>query len=132
MAPFILSGSFLDVSRKSYDEIRVGDVVCFIGEDGSGVAHRVIRQEQDKKGKWLFVRGDAQSLDEKVPADAVVFVVSKVSCSYFSYSTDKITGRAIAKIALRKSLAAKGLFFGANFAFRSLLRIRARLKKDIL
>ena len=110
MTPFVLAGSRLQVERVPISEVRKGDVVCYIGEDGASIAHRVTRKVREGTGFVLRTRGDAQRVEEQVPGEAVMSVVRRVEHRLFSYDTDGPIGRAIARIALgedRKARAAK-------------------------
>lgn len=106
MSPCIPSGSRLLVERVSSGSIQKGDVLCFIGQDGNGVAHRVIRIENARQGKVYVVRGDAQEGVECVPEAAVLYVVTRVCHRRFSYNLNGRFGAVVARVALAESVTA--------------------------
>lgn len=104
MWPFIPSGSRLEVRRVPAGEIREGDVVCYLGGAGGTVAHRVVGREGGGDSAVFLARGDASSGDaERVPAGAVLYVVSRVVHPLVSYDTDGPAGRALARVALARA-----------------------------
>lgn len=113
MCPFIPPGSRLLAAPVEVDNIRKGDVICYIGEQGEGTAHRVTRIIESEKGRTLFARGDAQDTEEEVPAEAVMFVVKRVTYRGLAYDMDGPVGRAFARIALAdsKKAASAATFF---------------------
>ena len=119
MSPFILSGSRLFVEHVEPGCIRVGDVVCFIGDGGQGVTHRVLQIADSSDGKVLHVRGDAQTQSETVPETAVLYVVKRVSHRRLAYDLDGPLGKLFARISLaedRKYALAKA-FVGKSWNF---------------
>lgn len=102
MNPFIPAGSRLRVRRVPVDEIRDGDVVCYLGEGGRSVAHRVVGRGRSGVAIVLRTRGDAGGGEEQVPGDAVLYVVRRVEHRLFAYDTEGAIGRAIARIALAR------------------------------
>ena len=113
MHPFVPPGSRLLVEPALFpDRIRKGDVVCFIGENGSVTAHRVTRITTTHGRRVLWTRGDAQDTEERIPEDALCYVVRRVALGPVAYRTGSPTGRLIARIALAenpKTAAAKKL-----------------------
>ncbi len=101
MLPSILPGARLELAPVAPGALRVGDVICFLGEDGGGVAHRLVAMRNGADGVHLVVRGDAQTVCEEVPAQAVIARVEVVHNPRFSYSADGPVGAAFAALALR-------------------------------
>jgi uncharacterized protein (UPF0248 family) len=131
MVPFILPGSRLRVQRVPVERIQKGDVVCYIGEGRLAVAHRVVSVAEVGGRTTLSTRGDAQSGEERVPAEAVLSVVRRVEHRLFSYDTDGPVGRAFARIALgenRTAVAAKTL---CTISFRALALAKRTLDKFV-
>jgi signal peptidase I len=126
MSPFILAGSRLCVERVPVDEIRSGDVVCYIGGGQLGVAHRVIRVTHTDDGVVFCVRGDAQRGEEPVPASAVIAVVRRVEHRWFAYDTGGPIGRAIARIALAESRRTRAAKAAIALGWRALTHLAAR------
>ena len=109
MSPFILPGSTLSVERVCAASIRKGDVICFIGDNAEGITHRVSREPMGGSEAFLSTKGDAQRDDERVPQEAIVFVVRRVRHRFFSYNTGSLVGRVVARIALEEDLMSRAL-----------------------
>ncbi|MBN2340895.1 MAG: S24/S26 family peptidase [Deltaproteobacteria bacterium] len=103
MIPFIVPESALTVERVDTRFLQIGDIICFIDQDGFGVAHRLVRIEQCNDVKRYFTRGDAQRCEEEVPEESLVFVVRKVQHRYLAYDTDGPVGRLATRLALSQS-----------------------------
>lgn len=68
MWPTIHDGDILHVEPARVEELRVGHIVLFKGDEGLK-AHRIVRRE----GKSFFTRGDAGiENDGKIAAEAVI------------------------------------------------------------
>jgi signal peptidase I len=125
MTPFILGGSRINVTAKPADQIKIGDIVGFIGYKKNPVAHRVI-DKKTENGKIVFkIRGDAQKQHEWVPASAITFIVTRVEHRYLSYNTDSYTGRLFTRIALEKSFKFRVIKKIMCKGFNLTLRIKA-------
>jgi uncharacterized protein (UPF0248 family) len=131
MNPFILSGSRLLVERVPVERIRKGDVVCYIGEGASGVAHRVVGVAEVGGRTILATRGDAQSGEERVPTEAVISVVRRVEHRLLSYDTGGPVGRAFSRIALGENRAARAGKTLCRLSFRALALAKRTLNKFI-
>ena len=103
MIPFVLPGSVLRVERVPFEEIEKGDVICVIGENSGGGAHRVVEKMNSEDRAVVLTRGDAREFGEIVPAESVVFVVRRVEHRLFSYDSKGSIGRIIAHVALGDS-----------------------------
>ena len=99
MAPFILPGSTLHVEPVGMNEIELGDVVCYIGQNAQVIAHRVVGKTQALGGA-IMARGDARDFVDEVPRGAVISVVCGVEHPLLSYETRGAAGRILARIAL--------------------------------
>jgi len=128
MAPFILSGSSLMAEPVQREKIRPGDVICFIGADGAGVAHRVVAVECDGASPFYLVRGDAQTICERVPASAVSYRVKEIKHRFFSYRVDSPLGRMISAWALSEIPLMQRAKSGARMA----LKIAAVVKRSVI
>lgn len=58
MLPTLWPGDLLTIEAKSFDQVRVGDVVLFVREDRFFI-HRILRKDDLAAGKYLVTRGDA-------------------------------------------------------------------------
>ena len=102
MRPSIMAGAVLQF-KKDKEHIAVGDVIAFIGDDGTMAAHRVI--EITRNPETVFTtQGDSVACAEQVPQSAVIGVVDRVEYSHFSYSADGPAGRFFKNMALGKKL----------------------------
>lgn len=100
MFPLIPSGSWLLLCPAEGRKIRAGDVVVFPGHGGM-VTHRVLAIDATASPAQLTVRGDAQRGSERVPLDAVAYVVEAIHHRGFSYRTDSPLGRLASALCLR-------------------------------
>ncbi|MBN2804387.1 MAG: signal peptidase I [Deltaproteobacteria bacterium] len=101
MRPAILSGAEL-IFKDNCDRILKGDVIAFIDEHGSLVAHRVIDITDDGSDTIYVTKGDASQAIEYLPKSAVIGVVESVKYEFFSYSTKGPAGILFARMALGK------------------------------
>jgi hypothetical protein len=99
MLPFIPPGSRVEVDRLSPENVKVGDVVCYIDESAWGLTHRVVNVENRAEGLLFQVRGDAQADCREVTSASVVYVVRRVRYGWFSYGCDEGIGQIISWIA---------------------------------
>lgn len=78
MQPTIANGAALLTVPRAAEDVRLGDVVSFVGDDGRRVTHRVV--DVDESAGEITTRGDANSVDDATPytgesVDLVVFDV---------------------------------------------------------
>ena len=99
MAPFIPPGSILTVSRVGPENLRPGDVVCYIDETGDGVAHRIIGIETRNNKPVFILQGDAHPLNEVVPAESIVYQVQKVAIGPIFYRCHGVWGQLFSSMA---------------------------------
>ncbi|MDD5305889.1 MAG: hypothetical protein PHU25_01075 [Deltaproteobacteria bacterium] len=109
MLPTILPGSRLHVAPARPDDLRPGDVACYIGQGSAVVAHRVVSTVGGEGNGTLVVKGDSQPTPETLPKSAVMYRVLRVENRFISYDTDGMMGRALARMALSDGIAVKGL-----------------------
>lgn len=75
MGARVLSGEVVEVFPARAGDLRVGDVVAFVGDDGRVVAHRLIRVEP---GLRFITRRDAPGAPDPMwGPNALVGVVSR-------------------------------------------------------
>jgi len=111
MFPCVPSGSVLGLTPvDDLSLVRVGDVLAYVGVTGV-VAHRVVGVETAGAGLCFVMRGDAQSASavERVVAGALAYRVTHVSRRGLSYSTSGWFGRALARLAVERGWAFRGL-----------------------
>ncbi len=60
MEPVIFKGAnALEITPKSEDDIKVGDIVSYKSEYAEGnIIHRVVYKGQDEKGIYFVMKGD--------------------------------------------------------------------------
>ena len=104
MLPSMFPGARVDTAPFSWETVRPGDIVCFLGEQGTPVAHRVFAKRTVDSKRSLVVRGDAQPRSEIVPVETVFATVSAVDHLGFKYRTEGPLGRLWRKIALEDRL----------------------------
>jgi hypothetical protein len=98
MLPFIPPGSRVEVERLPPENVKVGDVVCYIDESAWALTHRVVNVENRADGILFRVRGDAQADCREVTSASVVYVVRRVRYGWFSYGCDEGIGQIISRI----------------------------------
>ena len=74
MLPFLRDGDLIVVRPAAAAEVGIGDVICYEPPSGGLCLHRVVARE--KRG--FVTRGDALAYVERVPAAAVLGVVTAV------------------------------------------------------
>lgn len=104
MLPFIPPGSRVEVERIPPENVKTGDVVCYIDESAWGLTHRVVNVEKRTEGILFQVRGDAQADCREVTSASVVYVVRRVKYGWFSYGCDNGIGHIISRIATSHAL----------------------------
>ena len=119
MFPFVPAGSVLSLVRPGRQAIGIGDVVCYPAPNRGLVAHRVVALEAHPDGTRLVMRGDAQRTPERIPLDAVAWIVDRVEHRWLRYDTASATGRAFARIAVTHGVALRA----AGWTVRTLARI---------
>jgi len=131
MSPFVLPGSRLRVQRVPVEQIRKGDVICYVGKGAFGVAHRVVNTAEIDGRMTLSTRGDAQSGEEVVPTEAVIAVVRRVEHRLFSYDTDGPVGRTFAHVALAENRSTRAVKTLCWLSFRALAIAKRTLNELI-
>ncbi len=66
MVPMLHRGDIVIVSRVSPDEVRVGDVIAFIGS-GALITHRVVGVVNSEEGIEFVTKGDANNAPDPEP-----------------------------------------------------------------
>lgn len=122
MFPFVPSDSLLYVTAPDRAALRPGDVVCYPGPR-QVVAHRIVRIDEGPDGRIFVTRGDAAGGEERIPARAVAYVVTRVERGWFAYDVDGWFGRWAASVALHRGLGLRVVSRSARLA----LTLRARL-----
>lgn len=128
MFPFVPAGSMLQLAELTGAEIRVGDILVFVGAAGM-VAHRVVAVEAGAAGPCLLMRGDAQPSAERVPRAALAYRVVRVSFRGLSYATSGPLGRALSQLAVARGPVFRGLAWAAMqlaVVHRQALKLRAQ------
>lgn len=78
MSPFIRNGDVITVSPFSPETLLVGDVVLYLRDNGSAVAHRVLSKSAPESASVLLVRGDALTgACEEIPLDRILGKIVK-------------------------------------------------------
>jgi hypothetical protein len=108
MLPAIFPGSNLYVDSARPEDLRPGDVACYLGKGNVVVAHRVVCGPSEN-GEDLIVKGDSQPEPENLPRSAVMYKVMRVEHRFLSYDTDGILGSSLARMALSNGRIARGL-----------------------
>ncbi len=72
MIPVFRPGDLLECRIVSREQIRCGDVICFPGGDGQGIAHRVIRRTPD----GFLTMGDNNPEQDRNPVCGESFPVA--------------------------------------------------------
>ena len=125
MFPTIPSGSALNLESAESKDIGMGEVICYLGADGSIVAHRVIEVSESAE-KFYLTKGDAVPHSAWIPESAILGVVTEVNWHGVRYRTDGMVGRFCKKQWAKQD----GLFVRFNFvAFASLRAVKRRLWK---
>ncbi|HET6339915.1 MAG TPA: histidine kinase dimerization/phospho-acceptor domain-containing protein [Polyangiales bacterium] len=124
MFPFVPSNSLLYVTPPDRGSIRPGDIVCYPGVRHV-IAHRVAGVEVGPQGRVFVTRGDAAGSDERVPENAVAYVVTRVEHGWFAYDADGWFGRFLASAALHRGVGFRTFSSSARLA----VGLRARLRE---
>jgi hypothetical protein len=105
------------VTTVSADAVRVGDVLCYPGEDRKISAHRVIHVLSPRNFR---VRGDNVPTFESVVTGDWVIRVEKVEWRGLSYSCNGPLGRLLAVLAVHRpeGLQSLGRWFRASRLFQ--------------
>jgi len=74
MRPSLRDGDVVSVVRTGFEDIGVGDVVCYAPEPGRVTLHRVVGRD----AVCLVTKGDALGWVERVPARRVLGKVTGV------------------------------------------------------
>ena len=122
MFPFVLAGSVLHLRTRGTRAIRIGDIVCHPDRTGQLVAHRVRSVSNDGNRTWLTTRGDALEQEERLPSEAIAWVVERVEHRWLRYDTGGLLGRTLSRVAIRH----RALHRAATLAARALRRARAQ------
>lgn len=128
MLPAIFPGARVEALAVDRASVQIGDVVCFPGHRRAVVAHRVVGVDTRSESKGLLIRGDSQSLVERVPNEAIAYRVARVHYGPLSYGTGGLLGRCFSRLALAEGLPWRLLRGGAVRLSHMALRI-ARLMK---
>lgn len=132
MMPFIEDGEEVEIMKALPDEIRFGDVVCYVIRQtepvcrvGTGRSefpamriHRVLYKTQ----KYFYVKGDTLLFVEKIPREAILGRVSAIR-------------RSRCRVSLSPSIMTRAsLFFYVMFSFPFLYvyALLYRLKQNIM
>ena len=127
MFPAILPGSSLETVEKPPQEITVGDIICYPGENKTVIAHRVIDIEQTEGRRTFITRGDAQTTVERIDESAVVAVVVRVVHPLLTYAVHDSVGRRFAKWATDRSIPATITRSAAAMLWTTAVGIKRRL-----
>ncbi len=109
MSPFVLRGGHIYVVKVNNADIRVGDIICYLGEDAPVIAHRVVSVEQEGGDTLFLTRGDARGEVTLVRPREVVGVVRRVHQPLFSYRTNGLVGQLFRWFALRDDTISRRL-----------------------
>jgi hypothetical protein len=101
MVPFVLPDSELVVAAVVFDNVEVGDIVCYPGEEKKVVAHRVMEVQNMGNDRRFAVRGDSNRDIEWLSDSAIAYVVETVRHPFLSYNTASKVGRLLSCLAIR-------------------------------
>lgn len=99
MLPSIYPGDRLHVRETRAPDLIPGTVVAFPGS-ARVTCHRIVGTEDRADGRWLLVRGDAQTHAEWVREDAVAWTLVEVDGRLGRWYADGARGRVLAWLAL--------------------------------
>jgi hypothetical protein len=72
MRPTFLPGDRLRLVPATVADVRVGDLVVWMGQDGP-IAHRLVGWWETRTGRWMLTKGDgAPRLDPPIPGYCLV------------------------------------------------------------
>jgi hypothetical protein len=74
MLPFLRDGDVLEVRPAGAGEVAAGDVACYESPAGGLCLHRIVARD----ARGLLARGDALAAVERVPATALLGLVTAV------------------------------------------------------
>jgi hypothetical protein len=101
MFPCVPSGSRLQLAAVQASQVRVGDIVAYVGRAGM-VAPRVVSVDAWAACPVFVMRGDAQEATEVVSGEAVAYRVTRVSYAGVSYATAGPLGRLLSQLAVER------------------------------
>lgn len=103
MLPLIKDGDLLLIVPVSSDQIKFGDVLLFVNDFGSLLAHRVIRMQKQGNDRIFEMRSDqAQSADGWVTTDRILGRLEAFDHAGRSFYVNRIDIRALSLLlALR-------------------------------
>lgn len=66
MKPLFEVGEIVRYETVNFDELIVGDIVlvCYGGDSGKKIVHRIVEINTDENGKYLILKGDANSSND--------------------------------------------------------------------
>lgn len=76
MLPTMDCGHNAIVIEARQDDLRIGDIVVYVKNNGEMVSHRIIKIGNDDLGWYTITRGDNNSInDEKIRFDKIKYVI---------------------------------------------------------
>ena len=113
MFPCVPSGSTLQLAEVRPGQVRVGDILAYVGRTGM-IAHRVVGVDGLAASPAFVMRGDAQNATEVVGREALAYRVTRVSYAGVSYATSGFVGRALAHLAVAQGVRLRCLELAAR------------------
>ncbi len=103
MEPSIRKGARIWVKPVDDAPLFVGDVITYLGSDGSLITHRIVESIGGSHGTAFRVQGDFQSFCDIVKRSEIAYKVIRVSNRSFTYDTDSRFGKWTAKKVIGNS-----------------------------